>query len=51
MTLSEILLAIALTLPSPWYKPGKNPETDQAYRERMQTIATAIALEAEANED
>jgi hypothetical protein len=51
MTLAEILLAIALSLPSPWYKPGKNPETDQAYRERMQTIATAIALEAEANED
>jgi hypothetical protein len=51
MTLAEILLAIALTLPTPWYKPGSNPETSLQYRERLGTIATAIAVEAEANED
>lgn len=50
-TLAEILLAIALSLPAPWYEPGKAPETDEQYRERLQTIATSIALEAEANED
>lgn len=50
-TLAEILLAIALSLPAPWYAPGKAPETEAEYRERLQTIATAIALEAEANED
>jgi hypothetical protein len=51
MTLAEILLAIALSLPAPWYSPGKNPESSLEYRERMQTIATALAMEAEANED
>jgi hypothetical protein len=51
MTLAEILLAIALSLPTPWYQSGKNPETELQYRERLQTIATAIALEAQANED
>jgi hypothetical protein len=51
MNLAEILLTIALSLPSPWYKPGTNPETSLEYRERMQTIATAIVLEAEASED
>jgi hypothetical protein len=51
MTLAEILLAIALSLPTPWYKPGQNPESSLEYRERMQTIATALAMEAEANED
>lgn len=51
MQLAEILLTIALSLPTPWYKPGKNPETALEYRERMQTIATAIVLEAEASED
>jgi hypothetical protein len=51
MNLAEILLAIALSLPAPWYKPGSNPETSLEYRERLQTIATAIALEAQANED
>jgi len=51
MNLAEILLALALSLPTPWYKPGKNPETSLEYRERMQTIATAIALEAQANQD
>jgi hypothetical protein len=49
--IAEILLAIALSLPTPWYKAGKAPETEVAYRERLQTIAQAIALEAEANED
>jgi hypothetical protein len=51
MNLTEILLAIALSLPTPWYKPGKNPETSLEYRQRLETIATAIALEAQANED
>jgi hypothetical protein len=51
MTLAEILLSVALSLPTPWYGPGKNPETPLQYRTRMETISQAIALEAEANED
>jgi hypothetical protein len=51
MTLSEILLAIVLSLPAPWYQPGKNPETPSAYQSRLETIAKAIAMEAEAAED
>jgi len=51
MTLSEILLAIVLSLPAPWYQPGKNPETPSAYQSRLETISKAIALEAEAAED
>jgi hypothetical protein len=50
MTLVETLLAVVLSLPAPWYQNGKNPETPEQYRERMETIATAIAVEAEANE-
>lgn len=51
MTLAEILLSVALSLPSPWYSPGKNPESPLEYRARMQTISQALALEAEANAD
>lgn len=51
MTLSEILLAIVLSLPAPWYKAGKSPETPSAYQSRLETIAKAIAMEAEAAED
>jgi hypothetical protein len=51
MTLSEILLAIVLSLPAPWYKAGNNPETPSAYQGRLETIAKAIAMEAEAAED
>jgi hypothetical protein len=51
MTLSEILLAIVLSLPAPWYKAGNNPETPSAYQSRLETIAKAIAMEAEAAED
>jgi len=51
MTLAEILLSVALSLPTPWYGPGKNPETPLEYRARMDTISHAIAIEAEANED
>jgi hypothetical protein len=50
MTLPEILLSIALSLPSPWYRPGHNPETVDEYRTRMEAISQAIALEAEAAE-
>jgi hypothetical protein len=51
MTLADILLGILLNLPAPWYHPGKNPETASQYQERLQTISTAIATEAEAAED
>lgn len=51
MTLSEILLAIVLSLPAPWYNAGKNPETPSAYQSRLETIAKAIAIEAEAAEN
>jgi hypothetical protein len=51
MTLAEILLSVALSLPAPWYGPGKNPETPVEYRTRMETISQAIALEAEASEN
>jgi hypothetical protein len=50
MTLPEILLSIALSLPAPWYRPGHNPETVDEYRTRMEAISQAIALEAEAAE-
>jgi hypothetical protein len=50
MTLPEILLSIALSLPAPWYPPGKNPETVDGYRTRMEAISQAIAVEAEAAE-
>lgn len=48
MILAETLLAIMLSLPAPWYAPGKNPETPAEYQARLETIAEAIALEAEA---
>lgn len=51
MTLTEIILAIVLSLPAPWYHPGKNPETNEEYRGRLQTISEAIAIEAEATEN
>jgi hypothetical protein len=51
MTLTETLLVIALGLPAPWYQPGTEPETRDQYQERLQTISTAIALEAEAADD
>jgi hypothetical protein len=50
MTLPEILLSIALSLPAPWYPPGRNPETADEYRTRMDAISQAIAVEAEAAE-
>jgi hypothetical protein len=50
MTLPEILLSIVLSLPSPWYRPGHNPETVDEYRTRMEAISQAIAIEAEAAE-
>jgi hypothetical protein len=50
MTLPEILLSIALGLPAPWYRPGHNPETVDEYRDRMEAISQAIAVEAEAAE-
>jgi hypothetical protein len=50
MTLAEILLSIALSLPAPWYPPGRNPETVDEYRTRMDAISQAIAIEAEAAE-
>lgn len=51
MPLAETLLTIALTMPAPWYRPGKAPETPSEYNQRLETIATAIAAEAEAAED
>ena len=51
MTLSEIILSIVLSLPAPWYQPGKNPETPDEYQQRLHTIAEAIALEAQSAED
>jgi len=46
MALKEALLAVALGFPAPWYEPGKNPETPDEYRARLEIIAEAIALEA-----
>lgn len=42
----KIILALALSLAPPWYRPGTNPETPEAYRSRVTTIATAIADES-----
>jgi len=50
MTLAEILLSLALTMKAQWYPPGRNPETPEEYRARMDVIAQAIAIEAEAAE-
>lgn len=50
MTLAEILLSIALSLPAPWYWPGHNPETADEYRARLESISQAIAVEAHAAE-
>lgn len=50
MTLAEILLSIALSLPAPWYRPGHNPETVDEYRARLDSISQAIAIEAEATQ-
>jgi len=50
MTLAEILLSIALSLPAPWYRPGHNPETADEYRSRLESISQAIAMEAHAAE-
>jgi hypothetical protein len=46
--LKAALLSVALSLPSPWYPPGKNPETNEQYRARVGVIAEAVALEADA---
>ena len=46
MTLESILLATLLSLPAPWYAPGKNPETRDEYRARLETVANAVAVEA-----
>lgn len=51
MILAETLLAIMLSLPAPWYQPGKNPETPAEYRARLETISKAIAAEAEAADE
>ncbi len=50
MSLTEILLSVVLNLPAPWYHPGTNPETHDEYRDRLQTISEAIAIEAAAAE-
>lgn len=47
MMLQNAILAIALSLQPVWYKPGKAPETPEQYRERLGTIAAAIAAEVE----
>ena len=44
MNLSAAILAAALSLPSPW----RSPEPEDAYRARLETIATAVAIEAQA---
>lgn len=46
MDLFAALLAAALALPAPWHPPGRAPETPEQYRERVHTIALAIATEA-----
>lgn len=43
MSLAAALLAVALTFPKPW----GSTEPDDAYRARLDTIATAISLETE----
>ena len=44
--LKAALLSAALSLPSPWYPPGENPETVEQYRARVEVIASAIVAEA-----
>ncbi len=47
MALKELLLAAILQWSPPWYPPGENPETQDAYNLRLATIAEAVALESE----
>ena len=42
MNLSAAILTAALSLPSPW----RSPEPEDAYHARLETIATAVAVEA-----
>jgi hypothetical protein len=50
MILQNMLLAIALSLQSPWYAPGKRPETVEQHQDRLKIITQAIAEEAAATE-
>jgi hypothetical protein len=50
MILQNMLLAIALSLQSSWYPPGKSPETVEQYQDRLKIITQAIAMEAQAQE-
>lgn len=45
MTLFDVILAAALSLPAPWHPPGEEPETPEQYRARVAVIASAVALE------
>lgn len=47
MSLKASLIAAAISLPPPWYAPGKEVETEGEYRARVAVIAEAIALEAQ----
>lgn len=47
MSLKASLLAAALSLPPPWYAPGKQVEAEPEYRRRLETIVSAIAAESE----
>jgi hypothetical protein len=51
MAWQELLLAVVLTWQPPWYPPGKNPETPEQYKARVDVIVEAVATEARLNED
>lgn len=46
--LISAVFAAALSLPAPWYPPGKNPETTTEYQARVRVISEAVATEARA---
>lgn len=46
MALKDLLLAAILHWQAPWYPPGENPESREAYEARLAVLAEAVALEA-----
>lgn len=51
MNLLARLLAVALSLPAPWYGPGKEPESAVERAARIDVIVSAAVAEASAADD
>jgi hypothetical protein len=51
MTLAVSIFVAALSLPGPWYPPGRCPEADAQRAERLAVIALALAAETHDADD